>query len=282
MWAEHTRSATKRGAKLTMENEDLAKMVRSILREEIAAAFEMNLKPINTALKNLQGKVATCLGKVSELETAANDTAAELAERKLDCETFQAEIKKLKKKCDDLENHSRKFNLRIIGLPNGIEAGKPTQFVTKLLYELFGEGELGLQPLVNVAHRIGPLEKNDTGQEKSRCMIVRVHSSEVRQTIIRLASQRGKQGIYYQEKRLSFYPDLTAEQREQRAVFDDVRAALRKTKLRYGVVYPGKLIITFNKITHTFTKASEAMDFFKTTIEPSLLSEQDDKEEELG
>lgn len=217
MSADHTRSATKKGAQLIMENQDLAKMVRSILREEIAVAFETNLKPINTALKNLQGKVATCLGKVCELETAATDTATELAARKLDCQTFQVEIQKLKKKCDDLENHSRKFNLRILGLPNGIEAGRPTQFVTNLLYELFGEGELGPPPLVSVAHRVGTIEKNTAGQEKSRCMIVRVYSSEVKQKIIRLASQRGKQGMYYQEKRLSFYPDLTAEQREQRA-----------------------------------------------------------------
>ena len=78
--------------------------------------------------------MATCLGKVGDLETAATHTATQLAARKLDRESFQSETKKLKKKCEDLENHSRKINLRIIGLPNGIEAGKPTRFVIKLLH----------------------------------------------------------------------------------------------------------------------------------------------------
>ena len=48
------------------------------------------------------------------------------------------------------EINSSKFNLKIIRLPNGIEGGNPTAFVTKLLYKIFREEALGPPPLIYV------------------------------------------------------------------------------------------------------------------------------------
>lgn len=50
-----------------------------------------------------------------------------------------SDFNRVRQKIDQLENHSQKFNIRIIGLPEGAEAGNPTAFTTKLLYELFGQ-----------------------------------------------------------------------------------------------------------------------------------------------
>ena len=72
---------------------------------------------------------------------------------------------------------------------------------------------------------------------------------------------------------------MTAEQGEQRAAFDDVRAALHETELRYGAVRPGKLLIATDRTTHSFTEASEAMDSYKMKIEPTLPPEEADKDE---
>lgn len=257
--------ATRKQTKLTMENAELAALMRTIVREEIATGLEANLKPIKDELKNIQLAVTSCLGKIESLEAAANETETRLIKLENENKTLAEEVTLLKQKTESLESHSRKYNLRILGLPEGIEQGRPTSFVNELLIELFGKEELGLLPPANIAHR--------TGRNKdSRCMITRLNSFETRQYIIRLAAAKRKkpEGLMYRGHKISFFPDLTADQRKQQSAFDDLRAILRKTDLRYGVAYPAKMLITFKNKTHAFTKASEAMDFYKTEIKPTL------------
>lgn len=261
-----TSKGTRAAAKQTMENAELASVIRQIVREEITEGFENNLKPIKESLSDLQTNVVSCMSKVKDLETAANamETTAKLLEE--ENKWLKTEVHKLKEKTSALESHSRKFNLRIIGLPKGIEDGKPTQFVNKLFYETFGQDALGPSPLINIAHRTGPVD------HERRTMIARLNSFEVKRTILRMTSEKGKQGLQYQGHRISIYPDMTSEQREQQASFNEVRALLRTTNLRYGIVQPTKLLITFNKKTYSFTEASKAKDFYMNEIKSTLES----------
>lgn len=231
-----------------MENANLAALMRTIVRKEIATGLETNLKPIKIELSKIQQKVTSCLDKVDSLKAAANEAEIRLSKLEHESNTLAAEVSLLKQKGESLENQSRKFNLRIHGLPEGIEQGRPTSFVNDMLRELFDQADLGPLLPANIAHRIG-------GRDKvSCCMITRLYSFKVRQRIIRLAIERRKQpdGLKYRGHKISIFPDLTADQRKQQAVFDEIRAMLRKTGIRYGVAYPAELLITFGNRTHPF------------------------------
>ncbi len=258
--------ATRQQTKFGMENADLAALMRTIVREEIATGLETNLKPIKDELSKIKLKVTSCLDKVDSLEAAANEAETRLSKLEHENKTLAAEVSSLKQKADSLENQSRKFNLRILGLPEGLEQGRPTSSVNNMLCELFDQADLGPLPPANITHCIG-------GKDKApRCMITRLYSFEVRQRVIRLATERRKQpdGLKYRGRKISIFPDLTADQRKQQAVFDEIRAILRKTGIRYGVAYPAKLLITFGNRTHVFLTSSEAMDFYRTEIKPTL------------
>ncbi len=162
-----------------------------------------------------------------------------------------------------LENYSRKFYLHILGLQQGIEAGKPTTFINKLLYELFGEDTLGLPPSISIAYCTGP-----TATDSSCCMITRLHNFEVRRTIQRLVGAKGGK-LHFRGRRISIYPDTTIELREQQAGFNEVNALFRKANLRHSIAYPAKMLVTFNK-TFPFTCAMEAMDFYEEQVKLSL------------
>lgn len=248
----------------TMDPEALAKMIRDIVREEISTAFDTKLKPMQEELSKLNLILTACKSKVDELETSANTMEERMQSLEKSHKALLAENEELKEKTQALENHSRKYNLRIIGLQQGIEAGNPTAFVTKLLYELFGEEKLGPQPLVSIAHRTGPVVQNE-----SRCMITRLHSFEVRRTIQRLVGAMGGK-LNYRGRRIHIYPDMTTEQRKQQAQFNDIRALLRTANLRHGIAYPAKLLVTFREKTYAFTRAMDAMDFFEQQVKPSL------------
>lgn len=65
--------------KFVMENADLAALMRTIVREEIATGLETNLKPIKDELSKIQLKVTSCLDKVDSLEAAANEAETRLS-----------------------------------------------------------------------------------------------------------------------------------------------------------------------------------------------------------
>lgn len=48
------------------------------------------------------------------------------------------ENKQLKLKVDDLENRSRRCNIRITGIPEQAEGARPTTFIESFLAEIFG------------------------------------------------------------------------------------------------------------------------------------------------
>lgn len=247
-----------------MDPEYLGKMIREIVREEISAALDNKLKPIHEELKKLEVTIKSCKSKVEDLEAAANAMEERMSAAEKLYNDLRLANEQLKDKTDALENQSRKFNLRILGLQHGVEAGKPTSFVNKLLYELFGEEALGPPPLASIAHRTGA-----TARDGSRCMITRLHSFEVRRTIQRLTGEKGGK-LYFRGQRISIYPDMTAELRKQQADFNEVKALLRKAELRCGIVHPAKLLVTFNNKTVSFTRATEAMDFYEKQVKTTL------------
>lgn len=198
--------ATHQQTKFVIENADLATLMRTMVREEIATGLETNLKPIKDELSKIQLKLTSCLDKVDSLEAAANEAEIRLSKLEHKNKTLAAEVSLLKQKAESLENQSQKFNLIIFGLPDGIELGRPTLFVNDMLRELFDHADLDPLPPANITHRI-------SGRNKvSRCMITRLYSFEVKQHIIQLAIERRKQpdGLKYRGHKISIFPDLTA------------------------------------------------------------------------
>lgn len=216
--------------------------------------METKLQPVNQCLEELKSQLAVCNDKVTDLERATVEADVRLSELERKQHKIKKENKYLRQKIDQLENHSRKFNIRIIGLPEGAEAGNPTAFTIKLLYDLFGQEAIGPVPLISVAHRTGPV-RND-----SRCMIARLYSFEVKRKIIRLAAE--SHSLSYNGKKISIYSDLSAEILKQRASFNQVRSGLRRLNLTSGFIHPATLILTFRNATHKFSTAEDAQDFF--------------------
>lgn len=65
-------------------------------------------------------------------QDAATKTSDVLAAMEVTVTALKGEIRVLQNKCEDLENRSRRNNLRIIGIAEG-EGGKtPTVFITEI------------------------------------------------------------------------------------------------------------------------------------------------------
>lgn len=159
-----------------MNPEALVKLIRKIVHKEISSALKDKLKPIQDSLSKLQVSVFDSASKIKALGEAANETESRLAQLENDCKLLRSQNELLIKKTEALENHSRTFNIRIFGLKEGVEQGKPTAFVNKLLYDLFGQEALSLPLLVNITHRTG-LSKGDC------CIIAPLNSFETKRIV---------------------------------------------------------------------------------------------------
>lgn len=161
-----------------MDPESLGKLIREIVREEISSALDDKLKPIQDSLSTLQVTALDNTNKIKDLEESANETEIRLAQLERDYKLLKSENEKLMQKMEALENQSRKFNIRILGLKEGVEQGKPTAYVTKLLHDPFGQDTLGPLPVVNMEHHTGPANGN-------RCIIARLNSFQTKRAIQR-------------------------------------------------------------------------------------------------
>ncbi len=78
--------------------------------------------------------------------------------------TLKDQIQKLQEQQQDLENRTRRQNLRIIGIPEDAEKGRPTDFMSGFFSEVLGK------ELPDRAHRT--LAPKPRARDRPRAMII--------------------------------------------------------------------------------------------------------------
>ncbi|RXN38810.1 restin-like protein [Labeo rohita] len=158
----------------------------------------------------------------------------------------------LSRKLDDLENRSRRSNLRVVNLPEKVENPDAVAFLEKWLCETLGRSIFPTPHIIERAHRL-PGRQNTN---RPRVMIMKFLNFQDVVRVMRAARQKGR--VMYGDQEIKFFPDLSAEVLRQRRRFDDIKQCLRSLNLRYGIVYPAKLRVTVNGQTREFEDPSDA------------------------
>ncbi|XP_059814483.1 uncharacterized protein LOC132386212 isoform X2 [Hypanus sabinus] len=111
-------------------------------------------------------------------------------------------VEHYKFKITDLENRSRRQNLRIIGFPENVESGDLTEFFSNLLWEVFGADVLKAKATIDHAHRVS---RFSISRDKPRAVIVRLHYPREKELLIRLARQKDRGPLEYAGFSFTFY-----------------------------------------------------------------------------
>lgn len=91
-------------------------------------------KELNEKMDGLQATVTGHHNRLTSLEENA-ETLHQRLEREASCGLLKADNQRLQAKLTDLEGRSRRSNVWLIGLPEGIEGPQPTKFFSQLLKE---------------------------------------------------------------------------------------------------------------------------------------------------
>ncbi|XP_059844944.1 uncharacterized protein LOC132404647 [Hypanus sabinus] len=196
----------------------------------LESRLESKAANLESKLARLENKLTTKMseleGVVRSLDTKLQSQASDIQRHedkivtleKLICEkihTIETLEKKVlsttrtvdqyKFKITDLENRSRRQNLRIIGLPEKVESGDLTEFFSNLLWEVFGAEALQAKPIIDRAHRVSRFSA--TG-DKPRAVIVRLHYPREKELSIRLARQKDVTDCKYDSIAISDHAPL--------------------------------------------------------------------------
>ena len=182
-------------------------------------------------------------------------------------ETSQTSLAKendaLKEKVAYLENYTRRQNIRIVGKPENAEGPRPSEFITKLLIDVFGEDNFEKPPSVDRAHRsLAP--KPVDGDNRPRPFIVKLHHFQTKELILRLARQKGP--LSYNGSRFHIFPDYSPDINKRRAAFSESKKKLHAAKIQFALYYPATLQFTHNGRRMKFTDPATALTYVNKNV----------------
>lgn len=200
------------------------------------------------AMQRLENMHVESLQRLKRMEEAVNSNAATIKELKTSVEfqgeqieevtgkvnTFETELKALKKenaalkeKCRQIENHSRRQNLRVSGIPE-----RPGESVKKIVVELFSQISPSIAAQlpfsVDVAHRLGPPRVGEGALP--RRIIVRFLSRDHRDQVWR----DSQTSTVLRQRKFFLTQDLTQETKEARNKLWPLVEKARKERKRAG------------------------------------------------
>lgn len=210
---------------------ELREMVNPSLLSEMHAQFEALKALINSRSDSLESKIVAIEGKIERVSAELSATNAKTVQLEQQITRLEKEVKMAHVKVDAMETQSRRFNLRLIGLPEAnqevirAEIIKICQHVAPGLKEKMHEN-------IDIVHRLGRRRPPGEGS-RPRPVIMRFAKRLYRDEVWSAA----KTSTYLTDRDLQFKEDFSKGDRERRAkLFPEVKRLRDEGKI---VFYSG-------------------------------------------
>lgn len=161
---------------------------------------------LEASLASTQASLVSLWDRIKEVENATVDYDRRLSLVEQKCMKIQSEDEALHYKVIDLEACSRWQNVKIVGLPEKIENGRPTEFLTKFISDLLGASNFSKWLEVDRAHQLW----RQPVREDARPL----HHFQIKEKILQLVHQQFP--LWYEGRPIHIFPDLPAEIMKQR------------------------------------------------------------------
>lgn len=219
------------------------------------AHFDSKVDPIQSSLIKIQTSLATLGDQVELLEQRVGANEDNVTDAVTRLQQLEKNNSYLIDKLDDLENRSRRSNLRFIGVQESAESGDMVGFMSRLIPQLLGQVNFSTPLIIERAHRSPTIRQN--GRDKPRPILIKMLNFQDKVKIMRLAREKK---LEYNGSRISIYPDFSAELMKKRRCFDSVKRRLRELNIKYSLGYPCMLFVTVDGKQQRFSchKLAEA------------------------
>lgn len=167
---------------------------------------------------------------------------------------LQAQNVTLLDRLENLENRSRRANLPILNIPEGSEDDHdPVIFISELLKNTMGDSVLPCPPELDRSHSAaGP-------KPVSVCF----YQYQEKDAALRWSRQHK---VKYKGFILRIYPDLSTTLAKKRSAFNNVKWALYQRWVKFRLLFPAWLRVTFDGESHLFDTPEDAQVFYDHRI----------------
>lgn len=254
-------SADNDGVSMSQLVTELTKQ-RASIKEDISALIQESLVPLQTSVNALTETLASFQSRLCATESLASDNFSALSAAEKTIQTLKEQNVTLMDRVDDLENRSRRANLRILNVPENSEKGQSTvTFVSEMLVEVMGQEVFEKPPELERAHRsLGP--KPQEGRPP-RPLVICFHKFQEKEKALRWARQNEAK---YKGSTLRIYPDISADLARKRAAFKNVKQLLYQKNVRFQLLHPARLRVRHEDETFLFHTPEEAQQFYDQRI----------------
>ncbi|XP_072362954.1 uncharacterized protein [Scyliorhinus torazame] len=233
--------------------------MRKEMREVLSVLVEEAVSPVRTEVASAVVEVREQGEALKEVEETLLQHGDQLASMGKEIRKVMDINKDLRGKMEDLEKRSRRQNVRIVGLPEGVEGPKPTEYFAAMLAKLLGEGEDPSRYELDWAHRSWrPVPKTS---EPPRVVTLCFRRYSVKEKVLCWAKHR--RVVQWAGAGIRVYQDFTVELARRRAAFNRGKRALYISKVQCRIAYPAKLRVTYKLRDFYFGTAEAAEEFAK-------------------
>ncbi|KAG8551097.1 hypothetical protein GDO81_018460 [Engystomops pustulosus] len=236
---------------------EVAKCLAPDLVSTLTAAIQATLTEVKGKVQDHEERIST----LEECTEAGKESIATMTTTQQQIEQLTAT---LADRIEDLENRSRRSNLRLVGLPENVQGGSLRKIFEEDLPRALG---VGPRKLVERAHRIGPPGVNGgegtttEAAQRPRQVIAKYLNYADKEEILR-AYRNLRAPLFIRGQKVLLFADFSVAVMRKRKLFSPLCSSLAAKNARFQLAYPALLRIkTQDGVQHEFNDPSEAESF---------------------
>lgn len=212
---------------------------------------------IRKTTASMEAKLSALITRLDEVEKRVEFLEGSEKELKANPPASKVELDQLWDKIEDMENRSRRNNIRIVGIPEGKEGQDMVKFLDGIIPPLIDRSDRQLE--IERAHRSPSQRPNST--DKPRPILARFLRSADRDFVLRAARNKGS--LSWENNNIMVFPDFARSTQLKRERFKECKKILHTKKVSFALLYPAKLRIEARDGRKTFTCPRQAMAFIE-------------------
>lgn len=268
-----TRSKTKNRerdehlAKQTMQSEGTPVWAEKLSTQiaNMDDTFQHKFVELNASVKEIQTDMRAMVNRIGNAEKRISELEDKGVTHEATLQDLTKEMSALKNKVSYLESQSRRNNLIFTGLDEGLLEHNADQELAAILRYILDRGDEDPVPEAERHHRA--LRPRPSASEPPRPYIVKLLRWSDRQLLLQRATQ--KKHLAWKGKAFRIYPDFPADVQLKRKEYAEIKDKLRRAGVRYGLLFPARLMVTIDGQKKIYKTPGEAVNELRKCL-PSV------------
>uniref|UniRef100_A0A5F9CGK2 L1 transposable element RRM domain-containing protein n=1 Tax=Oryctolagus cuniculus TaxID=9986 RepID=A0A5F9CGK2_RABIT len=248
---------------LSRENEILRRNqneTKQLVQQETVIVTR-NHNEVKNSIDQMTNTLESLTNRMGEAEERISDLEDREQERIQSDQRKEEEIRNLKHIVGNLQDTIKKPNIRVLGVPEGMEREKGLEgLFSEILAENFPGLEKDREILVQEAHRTP--NKHDQKRSSPRHVVIKLSTVKHKEKILKCA--REKRQITLRGSPIRLTADFSSETLQAKREWRDIAQVLRGKNCQPRILYPAKLSFVNEGEIKTFHSKQKLKEFVAT------------------